>query len=77
MRQVRHKVYGANSAGGAEDIGPVLAEARALLAAGKDLHQQGLKVEQEIVAYVRMRTEMEAGLARLGRMLGAIEKAVA
>ena len=76
VRQVRCKVYGANSAGGAEDFGPVLAEARAALAAAKDLTAQGLKVQQEMAVFERARTDVLAQIGRLERRLGDIEKAV-
>lgn len=76
VRQVRCKVYGATSAGGAEDFGPVLAEARAALAAARDLTAQGLKVQQEMAVFERARTEVLAQVNRLERRLADIEKAV-
>ena len=77
VRQVRCKVYGAGSAGGAEDFAPVLAEARAALAAAKDLTEQGLKVQQEMAVFDRARGEVLAQVGRLERRLADIEKAVA
>ncbi|MDQ0349756.1 hypothetical protein [Ancylobacter vacuolatus] len=76
VRQVRCKVYGAGSAGGAEDFAPVLAEARAALAAAKDLTEQGLKVQQEMAVFDRARGEVLAQVGRLERRLADIEKAV-
>lgn len=75
VRQVRCKVYGASSAGGAEDFGPVLAEARAALAAAKELTEQGLKVSREMAAFERARGEVLAQVCRLERRLADIEKA--
>lgn len=77
VRQVRCKVYGAASAGGAEDFAPVLAEARAVLAAARDLTEQGLKVEQEAALFQRSRADVMAQVSRLERRLADIEKAVA
>lgn len=76
VRQVRCKVYGASSAGGAEDFAPVLNEARAVLAAAKDLTEQGLKVQQEVAVFERARGEVLAQVGRLERRLADIEKAV-
>lgn len=60
-----------------DEVREVLAEARTVLAAAKDLTEQALKVEEQYVVFDRARSEVMAQISRLERRLADVEKAVA
>lgn len=60
-----------------DEVREVLAEARTVLAASKDLTEQALKVEEQYVVFDRARSEVMAQISRLERRLSDVEKAVA